>query len=158
MSAITFINNDHEYVCPCSFIPNTVKFDLLLDIIFEYNYVDFNRDFDIIYNLSNTQKQQILYLVKIICDEFAEMITEIDITDVIEILRDEIISLFGRKNSKSFNAKFVDMICYWRYCKGGSNSWITTDGSYEIIHQLKGVYHDLPLNQKINRFLSHFNY
>lgn len=158
MSDVTFIHNDREYVCPCGFVSNSDKFDLLIDIIFEYNYVDFYRNFDEIYNSSNTQKKQILYFVKIFCDDYDEMITELDFIYVIDIIKEGIISLFGRRNSKSFNAKFVDMVCCWRRFKGRFNSWITIDGSYDIIHQIKAVYLGLPLNRKIERFLSHFGY
>lgn len=156
-----FIHNETLYSFNNEFISNSEKFNILQNIIFEYNYVEFYRDFNEIYNSANDKKRQMCFVVLTFCDEYDKYETDapyLDTGDIIAILRNEMLESVGRKNSRVFNLSFIDMIICWRCFKGRFNNWITIDSSYEITHQIKNINNSFTLSQKIERFLLHFDY
>ena len=164
MSAtITFIHNNQRYVVPNLYIPNSLKFEMIRDIIFKYNYTEFVNNFDVIYNNLNIEHQHICYWIHFISEEYMRLknendwIPEFEFGDIIATIQNETISVYRRKNNKHFHIDFIPMICCWIKYKNNDNFWITNDDSYEIIHQLKGYDYYWSLKQKLDRFLSHFD-
>lgn len=159
-SEITFRHNNELYFVPKVVIPNSLKFELIRDIIFEYNYAEFYRDFHEIYNSYDEQRQHICWWIFEICNQYKliEHEYEMDFADTILYMQNEMMSVFNRKNSKIFHIDFITMICCWMRYKNKDNQWKTRNNSYEITHQLKHLDYDLPLNRKIERFISHFDF
>lgn len=164
MSAFTFTHRNRNYDIPQIYVPNSLKFELIRDIIFKYNYVDFICHFDDIYNNLDIQTRHICYWIHFIGKEYTRLKMDNDripgfgFGDIIANMQNDTISVFGRKNSKHFHADFIPIICCWIRYKNIHNQWTTNDGSYEITQQLKGHDRYLTLNGKIQRFLSHFDY
>ena len=160
MSEITFIHRKQLYVVPNVYIPNSIKFEMIRDIIFKYNFSEFNDNFHDIYNSLDMEHQHICYWIHFICEEYTRLWIDFDLefNQIIQSLKWDMVSVFGRTNSKHFHADFVTMICCWRKYKTKYNNWITNDDSHEIIHQLKHLDYHLSLKEKLDRFLSHFDY
>lgn len=164
MSEITFIHKNQQYFVPNTYIPNSVKFEMIRDIIFKYNFAEFNDNFHVIYNNLDMEHQHICYWIHFISEEYTRLknendfISEYEFGDIIATMQNDTISVYGRKNNKHFHIDFIPMICCWIRYKNDNNNWITNDDSYEITHQLKGFDYYLSLKEKLNRFLSHFDY
>lgn len=157
---IRFRHHNEEYFAPMVFVPNGLKFELIRDIIFEYNYPEFCRDFLKIYTSYDEQRQHVAWWIHEISERYnlVKREYELSFSDCILYLQQEMMEIFGRKNSRVFHIDFITMICLWIKHKNEDNQWTTRNNSYEITHQLKHLDYLLPLNRKIERFISHFDF
>lgn len=141
-----FNYNGLRYTLPNIVISNSRKFELFEEIIFGYNYIEFQQNFDEIYRTSDHEHQVICYYVVqiIIAYKRRKIRLDQDIDEIVKQMQNLITNIVGRKNSKHFNSGFIAMICCWAHYKNVNDEWIPSYNQH------------LRLNEKIDRFLLPF--
>lgn len=150
--------NDIRTTCENIISSNIIKYELIRDIIFAYDYTEFNTNFIEIYNhYFDNDRKYICLVIRYITDLFTSFDDDIPLRRIIESIKYQLIHEFGRKNSKLFYVDFVDIIILWTQFKI-NNQWITKDNFSYIIEQDKKYDWYWPLSHKVKNFTCHFDY
>ena len=157
----TFTHNNRTYTFVQQHLDNSLKFELIRDVMFGFNYNQFNENFYTIYNTFHSdQIKPICYMIKTIADEYMAIKNQyntVPIGSIISNLEDRALIRLGRRNSKKFHIKFIAMIVCWVRFKTNENEWLTIDFSPDVNLQWKVLYEFYTVQGKINKIISHFD-
>lgn len=122
MKAVSFTLNNKDYNFEVVNTNNKQNLKEILEIINEYDFCSFKRNFDNLYESSNNHKKRNLYRILIISKEFFNIKTKYKLN--YEKTNNKILNQLdkiSRINSKYFNHNLASLICIWCYYKNEYN-------------------------------------